>query len=235
MADEDILLSGIKDKIKDKRIRQTLDSGIPERAVFGSGGVSGFLGTTDLPPEAYGTDYKNLPDPFRKAIEEVADMDLKDLRKIEGQTKLERALLKNKVPLKEVKPFAKSVREAAEVWLDKDSREFMKQVAKTDAPSKVGHIGDLLKANKQGTPKIKTLLKWLGKGIRGLTSAQKLGAAAVVGGLLTKAIDMGVDMSSDEEPMIPPKPAERKREPVMKEPSSLDDLRERLKQMDFGE
>jgi len=236
MKDINILDKVLKD-IKDPKIRQSLKSDLPERAVFGSGGLSAFLGTQELPPEAYGTEYTNLPDPFRKAIEEVADMDLKNLRTAKGQGKLESALLKQKVPLKDIQPFMRSVRESAEVWLGKDTQAFMKQAAGLEsakqAPSKVGHIADLLKVNKQGVPKIKTALKVLGKGLRGLNSAQKLGAAAVLGGLLTKAVDVGVDLTTDKEPERTFKFKEAAKK--TKAPESIDDLRRAYENWEPGE
>ena len=108
---EDLLekLDKIK-RIEDPRIRQSLDSRVPEEATFGSGGVSAFLGTTELPPEAYGTEYKNLPDPYRKAIEEVSDMDLKKLRTTKGQNTIREALSKQGISGKRAESFLRSIR-----------------------------------------------------------------------------------------------------------------------------
>jgi|GEM_PF-5563752 len=228
---EDLLskLDKIK-KIEDPKIRQALESDVPERAAFGSGGVASFLGTTDLPPEAYGTEYKNLPDPFRKAIEEVADMDLKKLRTVKGQNTFMKALAKQGVPPKEAASFLKSAREAAEAWLGKDSKEFMKTVAKADAPSKIGHIGDLLKANKKGVLKVDTLWKFIKGGLKGMGKAKMVGAGALGGMLISKLLEHGIE----EEPPIREevaKPQMVEEEISVDQPESLDDLKKLIEAM----
>jgi len=222
---EDILLSKLLKDVKDPRIRQTLESDLPERAVFGSGGVSGFLGTTELPPEAYGTEYKNLPDPFRKAVEEVAEMDLKKLRTQAGQNQLGKALSKQGVPPKEITSFVKTAREAAEVWLGKDSKEFMKTVAKAEAPSKVGHIADLLKTNNKGVPKVNTLWRFIKGGLKTAGKAKALGAAGLVGAGIVKLLEQGVEDQRPAERTFkvvePDAPVAREEKKV----DSLDDLK----------
>lgn len=216
MKDINILDKVLK-QIEDPKIRQSLKSDLPERAVFGSGGLSAFLGTQELPPEAYGTEYKNLPDPFKKAIEEVADMDLKKIRTVKGQNALRSALLKQGVKSKDISPFIKTVREASEIWLGKDSKEFMKTVAKADAPSKIGHIADLLKANKQGTPKVDTLWRFVKGGLRGLGKAKMVGAGALAGAAIVKLLEQGVEEERPEviesvmdEPVVEDAPREIK-------------------------
>ena len=200
----DPLLDKILKDIKDPRIRQALESDLPERAVFGSGGVASFLGTTELPPEAYGTDYTNLPDPYRKAIEEVAEMDLKKLRTVKGQNTVRDALAKRGVVGKQAESFLKSTREAGEVWLGKESREFMKKVAGAEPPSKVGHIGDLLKVNKQGVPKINTLWRFIKSGLKGMGKAKMVGAGALAGAAIVKLLEQGVE---EERPQVGARPA----------------------------
>jgi len=220
------ILDKVLKQIEDPKIRQSLESDLPERAVFGSGGLSAFLGTQKLPPEAYGTEYTNLPDPFKKAIEEVADMDLKKIRTVKGQNALRSALLKQGIKGKDVAPFIKTVREASEVWLGKDSKEFMKTVAKVDAPSKLGHIADLLKANKQGTPKVDTLWRFVKGGLRGLGKAKMVGAGALAGAAIVKLLEQGVEEerpkvieSVVDEPVVEDAPREIK---------TMDDLQKAL-------
>jgi len=237
---EDLLskLDKIK-KIEDPRIRQALSSKTAEKSIFGQGGMPGFLGTQDLPPEAYGTEYTNLPDPYRKAIEEVADMDLKKLRTTSGQQALTKALAKQNVPPQDAASFVKSTREAAEVWLGKDTREFMKKVggleSSKQAPSKVGHIADLLKTNKQGVSKASTLWRFLKAGMKGgakgYSTAAKIGTGALIGGAIVKLLQHGFEeerptrtfRAVEETPGRPALPPS--------EVKSLDDIRKALDEL----
>ena len=222
----DILLDKILKDIKDPRIRQALESDLPERATFGSGGVSAFLGTTELPPEAYGTEYKNLPKQYRRAIQEVADMDLKKLRTVKGQNSIREALFKQGIGGKKAESFLKSTREAAEVWLSKDSREFMKKVAGSEAPSKVGHIGDLLKANKQGIPKVDTLWRFIKGGLKGLGKAKMVGAGALAGAAIAKLLEQGVEEERPVERVSVSRESEAEEKP--REIKTLDDIQRAL-------
>jgi hypothetical protein len=135
-------------------------------------------------------------------------------------------LLKQGIKGKDVAPFIKTVREASEVWLGKDSKEFMKTVAKVDAPSKLGHIADLLKANKQGTPKVDTLWRFVKGGLRGLGKAKMVGAGALAGAAIVKLLEQGVE---EERPKVIESVAD---EPVVedapREIKTMDDLQKAL-------
>jgi len=224
----DILLDKILNKISDKKIRQALESDLPGRAVFGSGGVASFLGTTELPPEAYGVNYSNLSEPYQKAIAEISDLDLKKIRGKGGQSALRDALAKQNISGDKAESFIKTVRESAEVYLDKKTKKILKSSAKGQSPKKIGDIIDMVKTNKQGVPKIKTVGRYLGRALRGLGTAKAMGTGAVLGALLVKALDSGIEEERPEESAAPPV-VEPTLEEAPKEVQTLEDIRRKAK------
>jgi len=225
----DILLDKILNEISDKKIRQALESDLPERAVFGSGGVASFLGTTELPPEAYGVNYSNLSEPYQNAIAEVADLDLKKIRGKGGQTALRKALAKQKISGEDAESFIKTVRESAEVYLDKKTKKILKSSSKGPTPKKIGDIIDMVKTNQKGVPKIKTVGRYLGRALRGLSTAKAMGTGAVLGALLMKALDSGVEEerpSEAEAPVVELAPGE-----APKEVQTLEDIRRKAQEL----
>jgi hypothetical protein len=225
----DILLDKVLEQISDKKIRQTLKSDLPQRAVFGSGGLSAFLGTQELPPEAYGVNYSNLSEPYQKAISEVADLDLRKIRSKGGQSALRKALANQNISGSEADDFINSVRESAEVWLDKKTKKILKSSAKGSSPKKLGDIVDMVKTNKQGVPKIKTIGRYLGRAIRGLGTAKAMGTGAVLGALLVKALDSGIEEERPEEIVSPE--VEPTQVVVPKKVESLEDIRAKAKEL----